>query len=300
MDDQSMAFFDSFDFFDPWNVPIFLIGLCMGSFLTVCVDRIPLKQSVVRPRSYCSCGKRIAWYDTSPVLSWLLLKGRARCCGVPISGHYPLIELSTGMVFLLCWLRLPPLLAIAGMLFSFMLLAAAFIDLNHMMIPDRFSMGLMGIGLGLSFLFPTLHGYNDDLLWLDHFRSGVSSLIGAVVGAGVLLWIGVWTEKILKQDAMGLGDVKFIGGIGAFCGWQGALFALFGGAALGTVVLLPLIGIQYAFRKRRRGKVPSSLILARLFNPVPFTPMLALGAWLYYVWLHPSVTAYFYPLEQLF
>lgn len=271
----------------------FSLGACIGSFLNVCIDRIPVGRSVIRPSSHCKCGKAVAWYAMVPVLSWLLLWGKARCCGVSLPGRYPLAELLMGLIVLTSWEFRAPVPALIGMGFGFMLLTAAFIDWEHFIIPDILSIGLMVAGISLSFSFPELHGYTDrnGAPLLDNLRSGITAITGAVVGSGVILWIALLAEKAFKKEAMGMGDVKFLGGIGAFCGWQGALFALFGGAVLGTALLLPGIVLQRLFRK-------SPLIEPlRMKSPVPFGPLLATAALLYYLFLQPWADAYMLQLQ---
>ena len=294
------------------------MGACIGSFLNVCIDRIPAGRSVVSPRSHCSCGRLVAWYDNIPILNWFFLKGKARCCGVILTGRYPLVESLTAVVFLLNWVFLPPLSALLGMFFCSMLIAATFIDFEHMLIPDCFSMGLAIVGVTLSFVFPELHGCGDRSFLVDSLSSGIISIIGAVVGAGVILWVALLAEAILKTEAMGFGDVKLLGGIGAFCGWQGALFALFGGALIGTAVVLPLMLCQRLFSVQKGTSAEKALpkvtegptvdqgsnikrskkIGARV--PVPFGPMLAFGALLYYIFLSDFVDAYFFQFQELF
>lgn len=303
-----------------WFFPIgfTLMGTCIGSFLNVCMDRIPKGQSVVSPRSRCSCGCPVAGYDNIPILSWFFLRGKARCCGIALSRRYPLVEGLTGMIFLLNWLFLPPLLALIGMFFCSMLIAATWIDFEHMLIPDCFSIGLAVSGVGLSFILPELHGYGDRLFLLGSLCSGITSIVGLVVGAGVILWIAVLAEMVLKTEAVGFGDVKFLGGIGAFCGWQGALFALFGGAVIGMVIILPMMLYQHFFsgtgqaprEKAKPGETeeisteqgdpihPTEKLGARV--PIPFGPMLALGALIYFIFLSERIDAYFLPFQGLF
>src|SRR4051812_48936722 len=118
----------------PWFFPVvaFVIGACVGSFLNVVIYRVPKKESIVSPGSHCGCGQPIAWYDNIPMLSWLALRGRARCCGRPFSFRYPFVELLVAGLFLACWLRYPhPGVAVCGMVFVSGLVAATFIDLDH-------------------------------------------------------------------------------------------------------------------------------------------------------------------------
>jgi leader peptidase (prepilin peptidase)/N-methyltransferase len=222
----------------PWFFPTvaFLVGACVGSFLNVVIYRVPKKESIVTPGSHCGCGQPIAWHDNIPILSWLLLRGHARCCGRPFSIRYPAVELFTAALFVVCWLRYPsPGVAVAGMLFLSALVAATFIDLDHFIIPDVFTLGLGVAGLLLSLAIPALHGQHSGNFQHDALRSGGLSLLGSLIGSALVLWISMVAEAVLKKQAMGFGDVKFVGAIGAFCGWQGAVFAVFGGAVVGTI-----------------------------------------------------------------
>ena len=228
----------------PWFFATFsfIFGAITGSFLNVCIYRIPAERSVVFPGSTCACGKPIAWYNNIPILSWFILRGRAPCCGERFSVRYPAIEMLTGLLFYVSWIMHPPVVAIIGCLFIAFLICSTFIDLDHMIIPDRFSIGGMVLGVVLSILFPSLQGV-EGMPIMENVESGVRSITGALIGAGLVYWIAVLGEIVFRKPAMGEGDVKFVGFIGAFCGWQGAVFAMFGGAFIGSVVLLPLLHV---------------------------------------------------------
>ena len=232
----------------PWLIRIFVfgVGACWGSFLNVVIYRIPLGKSVVFPGSRCSCGKPIAWFDNIPILSWFLLRGRARCCGAKFSFQYPFVELLTGSLFLACWWLHPDNLAVVfiGWLFLSMLICGTFIDLKHMVLPDYFTVYGAIIGVVLSFIFPQLHTQPLGLVIIDPFRGGIAAVIGMLIGSATILWIAFIAETILRKEAMGFGDVLFMGCIGAFCGWKGALFAIFGGAFIGTVFVIPMMLLQ--------------------------------------------------------
>jgi leader peptidase (prepilin peptidase)/N-methyltransferase len=281
-----------------------VFGLCVGSFLNVVIYRVPAGKSIVRPGSTCSCGTPIAWYDNIPVLSWFILRGKARCCGRPFSVRYPFVELLTGLLFLACWLRLPPAAAVCGWVFLGSLISGTFIDLDHMIIPDAFTIGLAIEGLILSALVPSLHGQHGDFYMVDSLRSGSAALVGMVAGSGVVLWIALTAEALLKKEAMGFGDVKFVGAIGAFCGWHGAIFSIFGGAAVGTV----WIGLALA-RQKVSGKKGSGAPRAEtpegapadmgLGVHVPFGPMLAVAGAAYFLFLRGWVDSWFDQLTAL-
>ena len=205
-----------------------IFGLMVGSFLNVCIVRLPANLSVVRPRSRCPrCEKPIAWYDNIPVLSWLVLRGKCRGCGLPISPMYPGVELLTGAIWaLMAWSYPLDPEALRGALFFTILLGIALTDVREYIIPDEFTYGGLVIGLLFALVggLPTL----------------VPALIGAVVGFALLWLIGFAGQLILKEEAMGGGDVKMMAMVGAFVGWQGVLLTIFLGALLGTIIFLPL------------------------------------------------------------
>lgn len=205
-----------------------VLGLVVGSFLNVCIVRLPANQSVVRPRSRCPrCEKAIAWYDNIPVLSWLLLRGKCRGCGLPISPMYPAVELLTGAIWALMAWRYPlEPEALRGALFFTILLGIALTDIREYIIPDEFNF----VGLAIGLLFGLAGGLHSLL----------PALIGAVTGFGLLWVIGFGGSLLLKKEAMGGGDIKMMAMVGAFLGWQGVLLTIFLGSLLGTIIFLPL------------------------------------------------------------
>lgn len=291
----------------PWFFPVLVFGLgaCVGSFLNVCIYRMPAGESVITPRSHCGCGQPIAWYDNIPVLSWLLLRGKARCCGRAFSIRYPLIELGTALLFLACWKLFPPDKAVAGMAFCALLVGATFIDLDHMIIPDGFTIGGAVMGVALSLALPALHGRVHEIWMIASLRSGLDAMLGLLVGSGLVLWIALVAEAVLKKEAMGFGDVKFLGAIGAFVGWKGAVFSIFGGAMLGCLwFALALLWQKIVGRPAPVGpkvETPEGQPGEIGFGAhVSFGPMLAAGSLLYFLWLHRWVDHYFASLSVLF
>jgi leader peptidase (prepilin peptidase)/N-methyltransferase len=221
-----------------------LLGACVGSFLNVVVYRLaqedPAKRSL-GGRSRCpGCGAQIRWSDNVPVLGWLLLRGRARCCGGPISARYPLIELLTAGVFvaLALWsepfgpvlvaegqsLTIAPQAAVGFVyqtVFVSLLIACTFIDFDVQLLPDVLTKPGMVIGL-LAGLWPGVAGaISDDPGASLAVRTFLASAIGLLVGAGSTWAIRALGTRIFRREAMGLGDVKFLGMIGAFLGWRG-------------------------------------------------------------------------------
>jgi leader peptidase (prepilin peptidase)/N-methyltransferase len=219
------------------------LGLLFGSFLNVVIHRLPRGENVAYPGSHCpGCGKPIAPRDNVPVLSWLFLCGRARCCGIRISVRYPLVEAIGG---LLAWaimtnlvLDLPPETSIGRAAASFALylalglglVAAAFIDLDHMLLPDEITLGGTLLGIASVPLRP-------DATFAD-------SLIGAAAGFAMIWLPFIWLyERVRGRPGMGLGDAKLVMLAGAWFGWGGAVFALLAGAVQATAVMLVLFAL---------------------------------------------------------
>ena len=185
------------------------------------------------------------------------------------------------------------------------LIAATFIDLDHFIIPDSFTIGLGIVGLLLSALIPALHGHGTAPAPLGHLRSIADSLQGLLIGSGLVLWIGLIAETLLRREAMGFGDVKFVGAIGAFCGWQGAVFSVFGGAAVGTV-WLAAAWLWQRVTGRRAPVAPPSETPEGEATPlafgahVPFGPMLAVAGALHFLFFRGPVSAWFDDVAILF
>lgn len=170
-----------------WSVIFFVFGCMVGSFLNVCIHRLPLGQSIVSPPSHCPhCKYSIPWYLNVPLLTWLMLRGKCRNCGAPISIRYFLVELLTGVVFLGCWLRFGPVSAPLALVYCLILaglITATFIDFEHFIIPDELTIGGMVAGFICSFFFPQLHGVVSVAASLKQ------SLLGMAVGAGLIYLI---------------------------------------------------------------------------------------------------------------
>jgi len=291
----------------PWFAPtvVFVFGACVGSFLNVCIYRIPKGESIVTPGSHCACGRPIAWFDNLPILSWLILRGRARCCGQPFSFRYPFVELLTAALFVACWLQFSPGKALAGMVLCALLIGATFIDLDHLIIPDGFTLGGAVAGVVFSLLLPALHGQSHDYLFVASLRAGRDSILGVLIGSGLVLWIALLAEAVLRKEAMGFGDVKLLGAIGAFVGWKGAVFSVFGGAVIGCLWFIAAIAWQKIAGRPApvapKAETPDGQPADLGFGVhIPFGPMLAAGGLLYFLVVHRWVDAYFASLSVLF
>jgi leader peptidase (prepilin peptidase)/N-methyltransferase len=256
----------------------FCLGACVGSFLNVCIYRIPRGLSVVTPGSHCPhCNHPIAARDNIPLLSFLILRARCRHCGGRISPRYVLVELLMAVLFLLVWvkfappvtprllhlapiadLRLVPVfwLAIAG------LVLGTFVDFEHMILPDRVTLGGIATGLVLSALLPGLHGRPTALSGL------LAGAVGAAVGFGLLWLVRVIGSAVFRKEAMGMGDIKLLGAIGAYLGWPAVLFTIMVSSLAGSLAGL---GLVLAGRKELRGRIP-------------YGPYIALAALLWILW----------------
>lgn len=235
-----------------------LFGALIGSFLNVCIVRLPKDQSVVTPRSRCpKCGHLVAWYDNFPVISWLVLKARCRGCGEPISAMYPLVELTVALLWgWMAWRHGFGLEGLRGAVFGTILLGIALTDAREYIIPNEFSLGGLVVGL----LFAAAGG-------LAAFQVAV---LGAASGFALLWLVGVGGSWVFKEEAMGGGDIKMMAMVGAFVGWKGVLLTVFLGALLGTLIFLPLMLLG------RKKLVPFGVFLAMgaaatyLFGPAIF------------------------------
>jgi leader peptidase (prepilin peptidase)/N-methyltransferase len=215
---------------------LFFLGAAVGSFLNVCLIRLPMRESIMFPASHClSCRRPIAWFDNIPVLSFLALGGRCRNCGSRISRQYPLVEILTALAFVFCYgvfgMTAKGVLYLALVL---ALLAVSVIDSKDRIIPDAVTLPGIALGLGASLALPHLLGADSRLTGL------MQSALGVLLGGGILWLIGTAAEWALKKEAMGGGDVKLLAMIGAFTGWQGVLWTVFFGSFAGMVVGLYL------------------------------------------------------------
>lgn len=234
----------------------FLFGLVFGSFLNVCIYRIPRDKSIAWPPSACpQCGAHIKWYDNIPLISYLILLGKCRQCKKPISVQYPVVELITGLLTVLfVWRYGISVWTFAVLVVVYALICLSVIDFELMIIPDRFSLGLMVWGLLFAWANPNFSG-----VW---WQKELYALLGAAVGFFGVLAIALIGTWIFKKDAMGGGDVKLMGGVGALIGWEGVLT---------TIILASFFGLVYAvFLMIFKGKKRS--------DAIPFGPFLSLGA----------------------
>ncbi len=242
---------------------IFFIGAIVGSFLNVCIVRLPYEQSVVKPRSHCvHCQKTIPWYDNIPFLSYIILGGRCRFCKERISFRYFMVEFLTAgtFVFFFIIFGLTPIY-LAYMVMVSCFIVAIFVDFEHRIIPDEVSVGGMFAGLIFSLFIPELHGYHTGGgagLW-PYAKSLGQSLLGVLIGGGSIYGMGLLGDFIFKKESMGGGDVKLLAMIGAFLGWKLALLTFF---------IAPFFGAVYGVIEKIRTKD----------SAIAYGPFLVLGA----------------------
>ena len=252
----------------------FVMGSAIGSFLNVCIYRLPREMSVASPPSHCpSCGQLLAWYDNVPVVSFLLLGGQCRHCGVRISGRYAVVELLTGLLFVGIVLHFsagadafPAASAAVALVAASALLAASFIDIERQIIPDEITLPGIVCGCLAGLAFPQIHDAADPLLKglagsvPAHLLGLIASVLGAVAGGGFIYLTGLGGKVLFRKEAMGFGDVKLMAMVGAFLGWRLTLMSIFIGCFFGALIGLAIM-----------------LLLRRKDTRIPFGPYLSLG-----------------------
>jgi len=233
-----------------WYIVSIIFGAMIGSFLNVCIFRLPKEESIVTPGSHCPhCQKPIKFYDNVPLVSYILLNGRCRYCKESISIQYPLVEGITALVSLILFVRFGPTLSYV-FYFSFIaaLIVISIIDLYHQIIPDVISLPGVGVGLLASLAIPQINF--------------IDSLIGALLGGGSLFIVATLYQWLFKREGMGGGDVKLLAMIGAFLGWKAVILTILLGSLLGSIsgiIIMVLRGKDFKYA-------------------IPFGPFLSLGA----------------------
>jgi type 4 prepilin peptidase 1 (EC:3.4.23.43). Aspartic peptidase. MEROPS family A24A len=242
------------------GIAIFILGLCIGSFLNVCIYRIPIQKSVVYPPSHCpECNTRLTFRDMIPVLSYIILRGRCRYCGTRISVRYPLVELLTGFVYLTVYLKYGISAETLALLYLFsILIIVLFIDISHMIIPNGLVLFAMAGG-ALTVIYNLFISFSlyQPSEWYTPF-------IGMVSASGILFAVALIGFLIYGNDgAMGMGDVKLYIPIGMFLGWKLALLSLFLAVMLGGITSIILLLFRVVNRK----------------SAIPFGPFIVAGTY---------------------
>ena len=251
-----------------FTILAFLFGSLWGSFANVVIVRLPEGESVVSPRSHCpGCKNMIPWYLNIPIFSWILLRGRCAECKIKISARYPIVEFLMGVSFAALFHRYGwTISTIEYFLFSFGVITASFIDLDHMILPDRFT--LSGIVIGLLGA------------WINPDRDFIDAMLGALIGGGFLLAIAYFYFLIRRIEGMGGGDIKLLGWIGAVCGLHSLLFVVLASSVIGL-----LFGLIYMVKSKDGLK-----------TGIPFGPYLSLAAILYLLFDVTSLMTFLFPV----
>ncbi|MFC1621528.1 prepilin peptidase [Candidatus Omnitrophota bacterium] len=253
------------------NFIIFIFGSMIGSFLNVCIYRIPREESIVFPGSRCvSCKKSIAWYDNIPLLSYVILMGKCRHCKKRISFRYFTVELISALAFLTLfyYFGLTAKFWIYSLV-TFALIVTTFVDLEFQIIPDRISLGGLVLGIILSVFIPQLH---NSFTW----EAGlINSLLGMLAGGGLIYLTGYVGQLIFHKESMGGGDVKLMAMLGAFLGWKMAILIFFLAPFFGTPA-----GLYLKFKKKQ--------------DIIPYGPYIALASFVTMIWGHKILRLLFY------
>jgi leader peptidase (prepilin peptidase)/N-methyltransferase len=252
---------------------VFGLGLVIGSFLNVCIYRIPENISLLWPASTCvNCSKRIVWYDNIPVLSYLFLRGKCRYCQDKISALYPIIEIITGIVFLLLF---NSVLILQGglisayvfyLIFCCLLIVGSFVDLEFYIIPNEITYTGLILAPIAGLLCTGFHNLNSTLGYFDNSANQLiaslqASMLGIFVSGGMIFLCGVIGKLVLRKDAMGFGDVKLMGVIGGFLGWK---------LGVATFFLAPFFGLLFAIPR----------LISKKGKMIPYGPFLSLAAFI--------------------
>jgi len=272
----------------PFGAFLFLLGLCVGSFLNVCIHRLPTGQSIVRPASHCtSCQAPIAWYDNIPVVSYFVLGGRCRRCGEPFSARYMVVELATGLIFAGYWAAyfktgLRPEAAHGGVYAVHMVLAAALvvsgvIDLERKEIYTSVTNFALAVAVAGSFLWPEVQkaGAYDHALapWVDWERADAAlrALVGAAVGAGLIVLVRAGGTAVFGREAMGIGDAYLMAAVGAALGWEATVLVFF---------IAPFVALAYVFasavRRAASGKAEGKKSASAAGRKTPIAPVVGM------------------------
>jgi len=240
---------------------IFILGTCLGSFANVCIYRLPKNKQIISGRSFCpNCKKKISWYDNLPLISFINLNNKCRKCDKSISPRYFLVELTTGITFLLIYLNFQNSLTIIFLsILSLILIIIFFIDLENFIIPDSLNFTIMGLALLKNFL----PNFNTSLIHEIN-----QSIIGGMVGY-LSIWLIIFLYKTIKKiDGMGLGDAKLMAAIGFLFGWQSVPFVLFVSSILGLIFVVPSL-----IKKQKNMR-----------TGIPFGPFIILACLIYFAY----------------
>jgi leader peptidase (prepilin peptidase)/N-methyltransferase len=299
------------------SIFIFLFGTIIGSFLNVCITRIPEEKSIVLPGSRCpKCGTPIKAYDNVPVFAWMWLRGKCRACGAPIAVMYPLIELATGLLFVAAfWEYGITQATVKWLFFTCLILILTITDLRVRLLPDVVTWPGLAAGLLFSLIVPPMDGFAGILSWrlLGHRLSGhaagiLDGILGAAFGSFLLWGLAVGYRLVRHREGMGMGDVKMMAMVGAFLGLRGTFLTILLGSLLGSVVGVSVVLALYlggwrnavAKRASRRGLGTESSLRWAIASQyqLPLGTFLGIGA-LTLVYLAPSLASHWPALRRI-
>jgi leader peptidase (prepilin peptidase)/N-methyltransferase len=270
------------------NVFIFVIGACVGSFLNVCIWRIPREESIVSPPSHCpKCGHVIPWHENIPLVSWLALMAKCSKCRISISPRYFLVELLTGCIFLLIWMKVLAVGQPIAFVFPYFLLAAlviltAFIDAEHSIIPNEITYAGMVAGLCFSVIWPEIWVQHRNWIMPERLISLMLSSGSLIVSVLFMSSIAIGGRYMFKKDALGWGDVKYVGAVAALIGIPACFFSLLFASLTGSIYGISLIILG-------KGKLKSAF---------PLGPFLAAGTMIW-VFFGESIYESWFHLSEL-
>lgn len=235
----------------PWFA-LFVVGLTIGSFLNVCIYRIPKKKSLVWPGSFCTnCKTSIKWYDNVPVFSYMLLLGRCRSCKTKISLRYPLVELLTGYVFVHLYIfaqyrHESIYVYVSYLILCCLLIISTFVDFDLFIIPNEVTYLGIPLALAISVMFPDLHYAQNtlrdfSLIGIPRLDALIASFSGMIAGGGLIYLCGFFGKLLLRKEAMGFGDVKLMCMVGGFVGWKLAIAIFFVAPFFGLIMAIPAL-----------------------------------------------------------
>jgi leader peptidase (prepilin peptidase)/N-methyltransferase len=296
----------------------FLFGMVIGSFLNVCITRIPEDVSIILPGSRCpKCGAAIKFYDNVPVFAWLWLRGKCRACGAPISVMYPLVELATGLLFVAAFLEYGiTQAAVKWLFFTCFIIVLTITDLRARLLPDLVTWPGFAAGLVLSAFVPPNDGFARGLSWRllhqrlqPHAAGLVDGILGAAFGSFLLWGLAAGYKLLRKREGMGLGDVKMMAMVGAFVGLRGTFWTILLGSLLGSVIGLSVVAGLYlggwkrglAERGSRRGLGNANALRWTIASQyqLPLGTFLGIGA-LAIVYLGPVIGAEWPTMRGIF
>jgi len=296
----------------------FLFGMMIGSFLNVCITRIPEGVSIILPGSHCpKCGTAIKFYDNIPVFAWIWLRGKCRACGTPISVIYPLVELATGLLFVAAFLEYGITQAtVKWLFFTCLVIILTITDLRVRLLPDLVTWPGFAVGLMFSWFVPPNEGFARVLGWWflhQRFEGHLAGLLDGILGAAFgsfLLWgLAAGYKLLRKREGLGLGDVKMMAMVGSFVGLRGTFWTILLGSLLGSVIGLSVVVTLYstgwqrklAERGSRRGLGTVNGLRWTIASQyqLPLGTFLGIGA-LAVVYLGPAMTSRWTAMGRIF